>query len=51
MNNDISKIAMTAMLIEGIITYLNDFLVSGITPWQIIVSLVLGGNNSSGIQL
>lgn len=42
MNNDISKIAMTAMLIEGIITYLNDFLVLGVTPWQIIVSLVLG---------
>ena len=42
MNNDISKMAMTAMLIEGIITYLNSFLVSGATPWQIILSLVLG---------
>ena len=39
---DVSKIAITAMLVEGIITYLNEFFISGIAPWQMILSLVLG---------
>ncbi len=42
MNQDISKMIMTAILIEGIITYFNEFFVSGNAPWQMIFSLVLG---------
>ncbi len=42
MNQDISKMIMTAILIEGIITYFNEFFVSGNAPWQMIVSLILG---------
>lgn len=42
MNQDISKMIMTAILIEGIITYFNEFFVSGIAPWQMIFSLILG---------
>lgn len=42
MPEDISKIATTAMLVEGIITYFNEFFVSGVAPWQMILSLVLG---------
>ena len=39
---DVSKIAITAMLVEGIITYFNEFFVSGVAPWQMILSLILG---------
>jgi len=39
---DVSKIAITAMLVEGVITYINEFFVSGLAPWQMILSLVLG---------
>lgn len=39
---DISKMAITAMLVEGIITYFNEFFVSGVAPWQMILSLILG---------
>lgn len=42
MSEDISKIAITAMLVEGIITYINEFFISGIAPWQMILSLTLG---------
>ena len=42
MNQDISKMIMTALLVEGIITYFNEFFISGHTPWQMILSLVLG---------
>lgn len=42
MSEDVSKIAITAMLVEGIITYLNEFFVSGVAPWQMILSLALG---------
>ena len=42
MNQDISKMIMTAILIEGIITYFNEFFVSGNAPWQMILSLILG---------
>ena len=42
MSEDVSKIAITAMLVEGIVTYFKEFFVSGIAPWQMILSLVLG---------
>ena len=42
MSEDISKIAIAAVLAEGIITYINEFFISGIAPWQMILSLVLG---------
>lgn len=42
MSEDISKMAITAMLVEGIITYINEFFVSGFAPWQMILSLALG---------
>lgn len=42
MNQDISKMIMTAILVEGIITYFNEFFVSGNAPWQMILSLALG---------
>ena len=42
MNQDISKMIMTAILVEGIITYFNKFFVSGNAPWQMILSLILG---------
>lgn len=42
MNQDISKMIMTAILVEGIITYFNEFFVSGNAPWQMILSLILG---------
>ncbi len=42
MSEDISKIAIAAVLVEGIITYINEFFISGIAPWQMILSLVLG---------
>ncbi len=42
MSEDISKITTTAVLVEGIITYINEFFVSGIVPWQMILSLTLG---------
>lgn len=42
MKQDVSKMVMTAVLVEGIITYFNEFFVSGDAPWQMIFSLVLG---------
>lgn len=42
MNQNVSKMVMTAILVEGIITYFNEFFVSGNAPWQMIFSLVLG---------
>lgn len=42
MSEDISKMAITAMLVEGIITYINEFFISGIASWQMILSLTLG---------
>ena len=42
MNQYISKMIMVAILIEGIVTYFNEFFVSGNMPWQMICSLVLG---------
>ena len=42
MNQYVSKMIMVAILIEGIVTYFNEFFVSGNMPWQMICSLVLG---------
>lgn len=42
MRQDVSKMVMTAVLVEGIITYFNEFFVSGDAPWQMIFSLALG---------
>ena len=42
MKQDVSKMVMAAGLVEGIITYFNEFFVSGDAPWQMILSLVLG---------
>lgn len=33
---------MVAILIEGIVTYFNEFFVSSNIPWQMIFSLILG---------
>ena len=42
MNQDVSKMIMTAILVEGVITYFNEFFVSGNAPWQMVFSLILG---------
>ena len=42
MKQDVSKMVMITVLVEGIITYFNKFFVSGSAPWQMIFSLVLG---------
>lgn len=42
MKQDVSKMVMAAVLVEGIITYFNEFFVSDDAPWQMILSLVLG---------
>ena len=42
MKQDVSKMVMAAVLVEGIITYFNEFFVSGDAPWQMIFSLALG---------
>ena len=42
MNQYISKIIMTTILVEGIITYFNEFFVSGNAPLKMIFSLILG---------
>ena len=42
MKQDVSKMIMMTVLVEGIITYFNEFFVSGNASWQMIFSLVLG---------
>ncbi len=42
MNQDVSKMIMIATLVEGIITYFNEFFVLRNAPWQMILSLILG---------
>lgn len=42
MNEYMSKMIMATILIEGIVTYFNEFFISGNTPWQMIFSLILG---------
>lgn len=39
---DISKIAMIAIILEGTITYFKEFFVTGTFSWQMILSLILG---------
>ena len=41
MSEDAPKIAGNAVLVEGLVTYLNQFFVAGAFPWQIILSLIL----------
>ncbi len=42
MNQDISKMVIISVIVEGIITYFNEFFISGAIPWQMIASLLLG---------
>lgn len=42
MNNEISKILIICMTLEGIITYINNFFVIGESHYQMILSLILG---------
>ncbi len=42
MSEDISKIAMIAIIVEGMITYFKEFFVTGAFAWQMILSLILG---------
>lgn len=42
MNKEISKILIVCSLIEGIITYINSFFVSGSSHYQMILSLLFG---------
>ncbi len=42
MNKEISKILMVCMLLEGIITYINSFFVSGEPHYQMALSLIFG---------
>ena len=51
MNQYVSKMIMVAILIEGIVTYFNEFFVSGNMPWQMICSLVLGIITSMSYKL
>ena len=42
MKNDVSKMIIMSILIEGIITYINELFVNEFIHWQIILSLCLG---------
>lgn len=42
MSEDISKIAMIVIIVEGMITYFKEFFVTGAFAWQMILSLILG---------
>ena len=42
MNTEISKIFMVCVVLEGIITYINNFFVIGETHYQMILSLIFG---------
>ena len=42
---------MVAILIEKIVTYFNEFFVSGSTPWQMICSLIFGILSSAFYKL
>ena len=42
MNKEISKMLMICMILEGIITYINNFFVSGELHYQVILSLIFG---------
>lgn len=51
MNEYMSKMIMATILIEGIVTYFNEFFISGNTPWQMIFSLILGVIISTSYKL
>lgn len=51
MNEYMSKMIMATILIEGIVTYFNEFFISGNTPWQMIFSLILGVIISASYKL
>ncbi|MCL2312192.1 MAG: hypothetical protein FWC41_06870, partial [Firmicutes bacterium] len=40
--NKFLSITMFAIIIEALITYLNEFLVSGNIQWKMILSIILG---------
>lgn len=42
MDKEVSKIFIICTLIEGIITYINNFFVSGNSYYQMFLSLILG---------
>ena len=42
MNKEISKMLMVCVVLEGIITYINNFFVIGEPHYQMILSLVFG---------
>lgn len=42
MNKEISKMLMVCVVLEGIITYINNFFVIGQPHYQMILSLVFG---------
>lgn len=42
MNKEVSKMFMVCILLEGIITYINNFFVSGEPHYQMMLSLVFG---------
>lgn len=42
MNKEISKMLMVCVILEGIITYINNFFVSGESHYQMVLSLTFG---------
>ncbi len=42
MNKEVSKMMMVCVVLEGIITYINNFFVLGEPHYQMILSLILG---------
>ena len=42
MNKEISKMLMVCIILEGIITYINDFFAIGELHYQMILSLIFG---------
>ena len=42
MNKEVSKMLMVCVVLEGIITYINNFFVIGAPHYQMILSLVFG---------
>lgn len=42
MENKLFGLISFAVLIEALITYFNEFFIIGISPWQMIISIILG---------
>ena len=42
MNKEVSKMLMVCVVLEGIITYINNFFVSGEPHYQMVLSLIFG---------